>query len=184
MLRRGYGVAECAELSMIDPFFVHKILNIIQWEESLRGRALSDIGADEMRFLKQRGFSDKTIARLTGTLPDAVYNARKAMGILPVYKMVDTCGGEFDAVSNYFYSTYDTADESVVSDREKVVVIGSGPIRIGQGLSSTTAPSTGCWPCGKWATRPSSSTTTRKPSVRISTSLTSCTSSPSPKRMC
>lgn len=134
MLRRGYEVAECSELSMIDPFFVHKILNIIQWEESIRGRNLAEIDEDEMRFLKQRGFSDKTIARLTGSLPDEVYEARKAQKVTAVYKMVDTCGGEFDAVSNYFYSTYDHEDESIASDREKVLVIGSGPIRIGQGV--------------------------------------------------
>ncbi len=134
LLRRGKGTDFCAECSMIDPWFVHKFKNIVEWEESLRGTSLEDLAPDQMRFYKQRGFSDRMIGGLTGVSPDVVYRKRMMMGIKPVYKMVDTCAGEFDAVSNYFYSTYDSVDESVVSEKEKVLVIGSGPIRIGQGV--------------------------------------------------
>jgi carbamoyl-phosphate synthase large subunit len=134
LLRRGGDIQRCVELSMIDPWFVHKIQNIVNWEKELKGKTLGQITADEMRFLKQRGFSDRTLGRCLGETEKTIRDKRKALGILPVYKMVDTCAGEFDAVSNYFYSTYDKEDEAVPSQKEKVIVIGSGPIRIGQGV--------------------------------------------------
>ena len=134
MLRRGESPERCAEYSMIDPWFVHKLNNIVEWEENLRHAVLSDLPEDQLRFYKQRGFSDRTIGHLTQSSPDQVYQRRLELGIKPVYKMVDTCAGEFDAVSNYFYSTYDAVDESEVTAKEKVLVIGSGPIRIGQGV--------------------------------------------------
>jgi carbamoyl-phosphate synthase large subunit len=134
LLRRGVGIDRCAELSMIDPWFVNKIKNIINWEKDLTGKRLENITSDELRFLKQRGFSDLTIAACLGETEEKIRQARKGMGVLPVYKMVDTCAGEFDAVSNYFYSTYDKEDEATPSSKDKVIVIGSGPIRIGQGV--------------------------------------------------
>ena len=134
LLRRGSGIDRCAELSMIDPWFVHKIQNIITWEKDLTGKKLLEMTAEELRFLKQRGFSDQTIATYLDEKAEAVRNRRKSLGVLPVYKMVDTCAGEFDAVSNYFYSTYDKEDEALPTGKEKVIVIGSGPIRIGQGV--------------------------------------------------
>ena len=134
LLRRGSGIDRCAELSMIDPWFVHKIQNIITWEKDLTGKKLLEMTADELRFLKQRGFSDQTIATYLDEKAEAVRSRRKSLGVLPVYKMVDTCAGEFDAVSNYFYSTYDKEDEALPTGKEKVIVIGSGPIRIGQGV--------------------------------------------------
>ena len=85
------------------------------------------------------GFSDKGISELIGCDADEVYNLRKSLGIIPVYKMVDTCAGEFEAVSPYYYSTYDETTESFPSDKKKVIVIGSGPIRIGQGSNLTIA---------------------------------------------
>jgi carbamoyl-phosphate synthase large subunit len=134
LLRRGGDVQRCVELSMIDPWFIHKIQNIVNWEKELERKTLVQITADEMRFLKQRGFSDQTLGRCLGESEKTIRDKRKALGVLPVYKMVDTCAGEFDAVSNYFYSTYDKEDEAEPSQKEKVVVIGSGPIRIGQGV--------------------------------------------------
>jgi carbamoyl-phosphate synthase large subunit len=95
---------------------------------------IEEIDLDMMRSLKQKGFSDKGIADFVGCPPVEVYNLRKAFKISAVYKMVDTCGGEFEAISPYYYSTYDEVDEVTVSDRKKVLVIGSGPIRIGQGI--------------------------------------------------
>jgi carbamoyl-phosphate synthase large subunit len=134
LLRRGADIKRCAQLSMIDPWFVHKIQNIIHWEKELEGKKLEQMTADQLRFYKQRGFSDSTLASYLGESEAHVRSIRKVLGVLPVYKMVDTCAGEFDAVSNYFYSTYDKEDESMPSSREKVIVIGSGPIRIGQGV--------------------------------------------------
>jgi carbamoyl-phosphate synthase large subunit len=134
LLRRGTGIDRCAELSMIDPWFVHKIQNIITWEKDLTGKNLGMLSSDELRFLKQRGFSDLTIANCLGETEETIRKIRKDFGVLPVYKMVDTCAGEFDAVSNYFYSTYDKEDEAIPSGKNKVIVIGSGPIRIGQGV--------------------------------------------------
>jgi len=134
LLRRGGNIERCVELSMIDPWFVHKIQNIVFWEKDLAGKKLLQMTADELRFLKQRGFSDQTLAKYLGDTETTVRTRRKELGVLPVYKMVDTCAGEFDAVSNYFYSTYDKEDEAIPTENEKVVVIGSGPIRIGQGV--------------------------------------------------
>jgi carbamoyl-phosphate synthase large subunit len=134
LLKRGSDIKRCAELSLFDPWFVHKIQNIVHWEMALTGKKLEQIPHDEIRFYKQRGFSDVTLARCLGTTEETVRSRRKEMGVLPVYKMVDTCAGEFDAVSNYFYSTYDVEDEATPSTRQKVAVIGSGPIRIGQGV--------------------------------------------------
>lgn len=134
LLRRGGEIQRCGELSMIDPWFIHKIQNIVNWEKELEGKTLVQMTADEFRYFKQRGFSDQTMARCLGVTEEIVRETRKALGVLPVYKMVDTCAGEFDAVSNYFYSTYDKEDEAVPSQKEKVIVIGSGPIRIGQGV--------------------------------------------------
>ncbi len=96
--------------------------------------SIDDIDRDYMKWLKVKGFSDKAIADFVGCKPIEVLNLRKAYHIEAVYKMVDTCGGEFEAMSPYFYSTYDEYDEVEVSDKKKVLVIGSGPIRIGQGI--------------------------------------------------
>jgi carbamoyl-phosphate synthase large subunit len=134
LLRRGGDIQRCGELSLIDPWFIHKIQNIVNWEKALEGKSLAQMTADEMRFFKQRGFSDQTLGRCLGETENTIRVKRKALGVLPVYKMVDTCAGEFDAVSNYVYSTYDKEDEAVPSKKIKVVVIGSGPIRIGQGV--------------------------------------------------
>jgi carbamoyl-phosphate synthase large subunit len=134
LLKRGGDIQSCVELSMIDPWFVHKIQNIVNWEKELSGKSLDGMDRDELRFFKQRGISDKTLARCLGESEEIVRSQRKGLGVLPVYKMVDTCAGEFDASSNYFYSTYDKEDEAMPSQKDKVVVIGSGPIRIGQGV--------------------------------------------------
>ena len=95
---------------------------------------IEDLNKDYLLQLKKKGFSDKGIADLMKINPDKIYELRSLYNIDPAYKMVDTCGGEFDALSPYYYSTYEQYDEVVVSDKRKIIVLGSGPIRIGQGI--------------------------------------------------
>ncbi|PKM94390.1 MAG: carbamoyl-phosphate synthase large subunit [Firmicutes bacterium HGW-Firmicutes-1] len=134
LLRRNYRIDKVCRITGMDPFFVDKIKGIVDEEERLREVTITDIDRDWMRDLKKKGFSDKAIADFVGCPPVEVYNLRRAFQINAVFKMVDTCGGEFEAVSPYYYSTYDEYDEVEVTDRKKVMVLGSGPIRIGQGI--------------------------------------------------
>ncbi|MCT4562879.1 MAG: carbamoyl-phosphate synthase large subunit [Maledivibacter sp.] len=134
MFRRGLKIVDISLLTGIDKFYLHKIKNIVDLEESIRNKDLNNIDEEKMLLLKKKGFSDKGIGNLTGSNGMEVYNLRKKYNIEAVYKMVDTCGGEFDAASPYYYSTYDTVDEVEISTKDKVMVIGSGPIRIGQGI--------------------------------------------------
>ncbi len=134
LIRRNYHLEKLSEITGMDLFFLHKIKKIIDAEEELKGYTLDSITPGVMKYYKKLGFADAGIAELIGSTSDEVYKKRIQMGITPVYKMVDTCAGEFEAVSPYYYSTYDDVTESVPSDRKKVIVIGSGPIRIGQGI--------------------------------------------------
>ena len=134
MLRRGYVKRQLAKLTGIDIFFIEKIEWIIKQEELLKDMGLNDLDKEYLKKLKRKGFSDKGIAELIGVSGEDIRLKRKEYGISPVYKMVDTCAAEFEAVSPYYYSTYDEYDEAVVSSRRKIIVIGSGPIRIGQGI--------------------------------------------------
>ncbi|WP_426347905.1 carbamoyl-phosphate synthase large subunit [Alloiococcus sp. CFN-8] len=134
LIRRGYREDMLCNITGIDSFFVRKLKNIIDKEEEVKKLTIKDLTYDILHSLKKMGFSDKGIGSLMGISPDEIYQLRRAMNIYPVYNMVDTCGGEFEAETPYYYSTYNTLDESVVSSREKVIVIGSGPIRIGQGI--------------------------------------------------
>jgi carbamoyl-phosphate synthase large subunit len=134
LLRRNYRIDKVCKITGMDEFFVDKVKGIVDEEEKLRTRTIDDIDRDWMLYLKKKGFSDKAIADFVRCEPVEVYNLRKAYHIKAVFKMVDTCGGEFEALSPYYYSTYDEYDEVEVSDKKKVMVIGSGPIRIGQGI--------------------------------------------------
>ncbi|MBW9159155.1 carbamoyl-phosphate synthase large subunit [Clostridium tagluense] len=134
MLRRDYMVEKVAEITGMDKFFVNKIKWIVDEEEKIKKSDLGDINKEWLQLLKKKGFSDKGISDLLGVKPNVIYELRNIWNIKPVYKMVDTCGGEFEALSPYYYSTYDEYDEVEVSDKRKVMVIGSGPIRIGQGI--------------------------------------------------
>lgn len=134
MLRRGYRVDKVCEITGMDKFFVHKVKKIVDMEEELKNMNFEDLTEDILRTYKKTGFSDKGIADLLHSTPPEIYALRKKWNILPVYKMVDTCAGEFEAVTPYYYSTYDQYDEAVASNKKKVIVIGSGPIRIGQGI--------------------------------------------------
>ena len=131
-LRRGYSLARLHELTGgIDLFFLYKLQRIIQLEEELEK---SEWTLPLLEKVKKTGFSDSQVARLTGKSVDSVRAYRREHGVRPVYKMVDTCAGEFASETPYFYSSYEDENESVASQNEKVLVIGSGPIRIGQGV--------------------------------------------------
>lgn len=131
VFRRGMMVDEIFQLTKIDRFFLSKIEKLVEME---KGLADAPFSPEALRKAKEKGFSDIAIARLWNKAVDDVYQFRMAHGIVPVYKMVDTCAGEFDSETPYFYSSYEDENESVITDRKKVLVLGSGPIRIGQGV--------------------------------------------------
>lgn len=130
-IRRGISIEEIADLTKIDLFFLDKLLHIYELEQSLADLP-QDL--DALKEAKRNGFSDQKIADLWQVTADQVRDFRKANKLLPVYKMVDTCAAEFDSSTPYFYSTYEWENESLRSDKESVLVLGSGPIRIGQGV--------------------------------------------------
>ena len=134
LIRRNYRLEKLAEITGMDMFFLEKIKNIVDAEEELKKLSFDDITYDVMKKYKKLGFSDKGMALLTGASEEEIKSKRLGFSITPVYKMVDTCAGEFEAVSPYYYSTYDEETEAFRSDKKKVIVIGSGPIRIGQGI--------------------------------------------------
>ncbi len=136
-LRRGTPIATVQDVTKIDPFFLGKIRNIVRLEEELkayRGRPAAAIPYAVLRQAKQWGFTDAWIAKMAQGSARDVAAVRKAAGLVATYKMVDTCAAEFAAATPYFYSTYDGENEAIPSDRKKVLVLGSGPIRIGQGI--------------------------------------------------
>src|SRR5690606_17775456 len=115
--------------------FLQQIQELVMLEAELRRYQLNNIPRDFFLTLKQKGYSDVQISWLLGNVTeDEVYNRRKELGIRRVYKMVDTCAAEFPAQTPYYYSTFEDENESVVSDRKKIIVLGSGPNRIGQGI--------------------------------------------------
>ncbi|MBQ8828250.1 MAG: carbamoyl-phosphate synthase large subunit, partial [Clostridia bacterium] len=131
LLRRGIEIKEITDATAIDRFFIRKLENIVEEERKITANP-GDIKV--LRTAKHMGFSDKEIAILWNTDETEVYKNRKAAGIVPVYKMIDTCASEFDSYIPYFYSTYEDENESVISKKKKIIVLGSGPIRIGQGV--------------------------------------------------
>lgn len=134
MIRRDYRIESIAKITGIDIFFLEKIKWIIHEETRLKLSHIENLDKEWLLNLKKKGFSDKAIADMLKVSPDDIYRLRSIWNIKPSYKMVDTCGGEFEALSPYYYSTYEQFDEVEVSDKKKVIVIGSGPIRIGQGI--------------------------------------------------
>lgn len=130
-IRQGYEMETVHEITKIDPLFLARFQKIVDLEQLMKEH-VGDI--DTLRTLKQNGFSDSYIARNWSMQEQDLYNLRKENGIMPVYKMVDTCAGEFSSETPYFYSTYEQENESVPTHQKKIVVLGSGPIRIGQGV--------------------------------------------------
>jgi len=131
-LEAGVTVAELNELTHIDPWFLSQMQELVEAESQYA--ELDDPGADDVREMKRMGFSDRQLAGLRGSTEDAVRAWRWGLGVRPAYKMVDTCAGEFPSATPYLYSSYDEEDEAPRSGRQSVVILGSGPNRIGQGV--------------------------------------------------
>lgn len=134
MIRRGYKLEMISTITGVDEWFLNKFKWIVDQEEKLRVMKIEDLNKEYLLELKKKGFSDKGMADLMKIDTEDLVELRKLYKIRPSYKMVDTCAGEFDAVSPYYYSTYEEYDEVEISDKRKVIVLGSGPIRIGQGI--------------------------------------------------
>lgn len=134
MIRRGYKIEMIHHITGMDEWFLHKIKWIVEQEEKLKTMSIDEMTKDYLRELKRKGFSDKGISDLMKVSPEDLLKLRHLYNIQCTYKMVDTCAGEFEALSPYFYSTYEEYDEVKVSDKRKIIVLGSGPIRIGQGI--------------------------------------------------
>ena len=133
-LRIGVPIESVRKATRIDKWFLHEIQDLVNLENELKRYTLNNIPKDILLTLKQKGFSDVQIAWLLGVTEDEVYDKRKELGIKRVYKIVDTCAAEFPAQTPYYYSTYEGENESVPSDKKKIIVLGSGPNRIGQGI--------------------------------------------------
>jgi carbamoyl-phosphate synthase large subunit len=147
-LKLGVPFKTIQEISKIDPWFLNQISDLVDTEKQVRKLALKNIDAKLMLELKQKGYSDLQLAYLTGSTEDEVYYYRKALGIKRIYKLVDTCAAEFEAKTPYFYSSFEAQpeneddkkyfselnNESIVTEKKKVIVLGSGPNRIGQGI--------------------------------------------------
>jgi len=134
-LRKGMSPEKVSELTHIDPWFVHNIREILEMETEIAAAGCKGpLSEEQLRRAKRWGFSDAQIGALTGSDELQVRKRRAALGIEPVYKLVDTCAAEFEAYTPYYYSTYESEDESRPSDKPKVLIIGGGPNRIGQGI--------------------------------------------------
>ena len=134
LLRRGKTVDEVHELTKVDPWFLDQMLRITEERQALEATSLDAVTPRQWKRAKQFGFSDAQLAYLWSVPETEVREVRKAAGIEPTYKTVDTCGAEFDAETPYHYSTWEDTTEVRPSDREKVMILGSGPNRIGQGI--------------------------------------------------
>ncbi|HEA2745553.1 TPA: carbamoyl-phosphate synthase large subunit [Staphylococcus aureus] len=141
-IRRGTTLEEIHNMTQIDYFFLHKFQNIIDIEHQLKEHQ-GDL--EYLKYAKDYGFSDKTIAHRFNMTEEEVYQLRMENDIKPVYKMVDTCAAEFESSTPYYYGTYETENESIVTDKEKILVLGSGPIRIGQGVEFDYATVHAVW---------------------------------------
>ena len=130
-LRRGSDVMSIARATGVDPWFLEKLVALVRMEQRLLGEPLT---ADLLRDAKRMGFGDEQIANLAGSVTEKVRQQRLEWGIRPVYKMVDTCAAEFEAATPYFYSTYEEENEAIPAAGPRALVVGSGPIRIGQGI--------------------------------------------------
>lgn len=140
--RRGYTVEQVHELSKIDRFFLRKLYQLVQFEKVVAER-VGDL--EVLQAAKEKGFADITIAKLWNKTEREIYELRKQHDIVPVYKMVDTCAAEFESATPYYYGTYEEENESIVTDKKSVLVLGSGPIRIGQGVEFDYATVHSVW---------------------------------------
>jgi len=133
-LQHEWPISEIYRLSRIDPWFLDQLQQVMDIQSEIEGTKLEDISAEELRAFKEVALSDRRLAYLTKRCEDEVRAYRKSLGIVPVYKRVDTCGAEFESHTPYLYSTYESEDEAAPTDRRKIMILGSGPNRIGQGI--------------------------------------------------
>ena len=131
LMRRDVDLGLIYDTTKIDMFFLEKMKHIVEMEKVLK-KNIGDI--DTLKTVKKMGFSDKYIAKVWKKKENDIYELRKKNNIYPVYKMIDTCSSEFESYVPYFYSTYEEENESIISDKKKIIVLGAGPIRIGQGV--------------------------------------------------
>ncbi|WKZ56781.1 MAG: carbamoyl-phosphate synthase large subunit [Bdellovibrionota bacterium] len=133
-LRAGISIQDLYAASGVDPWFLQEMLVLIEQEKALSAQSLDSLDATRLRTLKQQGFSDRRIASLLGTDETEVAERRAQLGVRPSFKAVDTCAAEFEAFTPYLYSTYDLADDMPPTSKSKIMILGSGPNRIGQGI--------------------------------------------------
>jgi carbamoyl-phosphate synthase large subunit len=133
-LQNGYSIEEVHRLTKIDPWFLDQLSQVMEFQETLDAKPLSEYSNDEIRIAKECGLSDRRLAFLTGSAELEVRDHRRSEGIAPVYKRVDTCGAEFESFTPYMYSTYEEECEAEPTTRRKIMILGSGPNRIGQGI--------------------------------------------------
>ena len=133
-LSLGYSLEDLQDLTKIDPWFLDNLRQVIEHERELARQTVETISTSQLREAKRLGFSDERLGRLLGSSERDVRSLRRERGVRPVFKRVDTCGAEFESFTPYLYSTYEDDDESAVTGRKKIVILGSGPNRIGQGI--------------------------------------------------
>jgi carbamoyl-phosphate synthase large subunit len=132
--RREMSFDEVQRLTSIDPWFLEQIAQIIRAEDWFAGKSLKDLSKEDLLLAKQSGFSDMRLGQLTGSGAGEVRNTCRMLGVRPTFKTVDTCGAEFEAYTPYLYSTFESEDEATPTSSKKVIVLGGGPNRIGQGI--------------------------------------------------
>jgi carbamoyl-phosphate synthase large subunit len=133
-LQHGWPIAEIYRLSRVDPWFLEQLQDVMEIQKEIEGQRLEDISPELLRSFKEVALSDRRLAYLTEKSEDEVREHRKDLGVVPVYKRVDTCGAEFESFTPYLYSTYESECEAAPTDRRKIMILGSGPNRIGQGI--------------------------------------------------
>jgi carbamoyl-phosphate synthase large subunit len=133
-IKLGIPMKTIRKLTLIDPWFLNQIEELVLLEKEIQRYTLQGIPTELLRTAKQKGYADRQIAHLLGCLESEIFKKRNELGIKRVYKMVDTCAAEFEAKTPYFYSTFEDENEAIPSSRKKVIVLGSGPNRIGQGI--------------------------------------------------
>jgi len=133
-LQHDWPISEIYRLSRVDPWFLEQLQDVMEIQKGIEGLKLEDISAEVLRSFKEVALSDRRLAYLTDKSEDEVREYRKKLNVVPVYKRVDTCGAEFESFTPYLYSTYETESEAAPTDRRKIMILGSGPNRIGQGI--------------------------------------------------
>ncbi|MDM7924279.1 MAG: carbamoyl-phosphate synthase large subunit [Pyrinomonadaceae bacterium] len=133
-LQNGYSIDEIHRLTMIDPWYLDQLKQVMEFQDTLDAKPIAEYTDDELRTAKEFGLSDRRLSFLTGASEQEVREHRRSTGVIPVYKRVDTCGAEFESFTPYLYSTYEEECEAEPTDRRKIMILGSGPNRIGQGI--------------------------------------------------